>query len=99
MAYCRFSENSDVYLFTNGYTLALYRANNRDEISFPLDTEGRTLCRNYLLKLREEGKQVPQRAIDRLSAEIKDEPFKTDIELTLESLGYGELNTPGKKQT
>jgi hypothetical protein len=65
VSYCRFGDDSDVYVYRAalGWTT---------HVSF---VDGGTLdatatdCANRLEQLRQEGRQVPQRAIDRLRRE------------------------------
>lgn len=66
MSYCRYGEDSDVYLIrcSNGYECMV----NDGRIGFLVKTPKEALRK--LLALQNDGLKVPQRAIDRLEREI-----------------------------
>lgn len=80
MSYCRPGEDSDLYIYTNGYRIFVY--GDREHKSFDVGSEQAVL--DYLAELAKGGALVPQRAIDRLTAERDGLPYKTDVQRALE---------------
>lgn len=70
MSYCRFGEDSDVYLIRSsaGYECML----SDGRTGFLVETQKAALA--ALLGLRSDGLKVPQSAIDRLKREIAEKP-------------------------
>lgn len=71
MSYCRYGEDSDVYLIhcSDGYECTV--SNGRT--GFSVKTPKAALRK--LLALRSDGLKVPQSAIDRLECEITEKPM------------------------
>lgn len=72
MSYCRYGEDSDVYLIRSsaGYECMV----SGGQTGFMVKTPEEALWK--LLALRKDGLKVPQRAIDRLEREITEKPSK-----------------------
>lgn len=73
MSYCRWSINSDVYVFSNimgGYTICISSQTYNGPETIQLKTNLETL--DKLLELKIQGILVPQTAIDRLNREIEE---------------------------
>ena len=70
MSYCRYGEDSDIYLIrcSDGYECTV--SNGRT--GFSVKTPEAALRK--LLSLQSDGLKVPQRAIDRLEREIAEKP-------------------------
>ena len=79
MSYCRFSDDSDVYVFGSGYALECYVAGalvgdgDREIYMVAMtDREPERKMWNHLVELRGKGLKIPQRALDRLDAEARE---------------------------
>jgi len=74
MSYCRWSDDSDVYVYSNimgGYNIHIRLNHNliyNGPVDIQLTTKTETL--DKLLKLKSQGLAIPQTAIDRLNREI-----------------------------
>lgn len=69
MSYCRFGDDSDVYLFCGSkYEMHVSRTSNSAPESYIFDTPDEVL--NKLLDLRDEGVKIPDYALKRLQYEV-----------------------------
>lgn len=86
MSYCRFGEGSDVYLYTSNGSLNLHGPGADDSRTFSCTEKGLLECLAFMLDLRSQGYEIRERALDRLRAEVKGEPFRTDVQVALDDL-------------